>query len=158
MKKSRFSETQIVAILKEADAGLPVQEVCWKHGISTATYYNWKSKYGGLGGFRAQAHQGARDGECAPEANVCRSVAREPRDEGSDRPKALRPSEKRQAVRYLLDAHCLSITRSCRCVGLTRAAYYREPIAPEVRDAEIIALLNELVEERPRAASGSATP
>lgn len=49
-----------------------------------------------------------------------------------------------------MDAHCLSVTRSCRCVGLTRAAYYREPIAPEVRDAEIIALLNELVEERPR--------
>ena len=48
MKKSRFSETQIVAILKETDAGLPVQEVCRKHGISSATYYNWKSKYGGL--------------------------------------------------------------------------------------------------------------
>lgn len=49
-----------------------------------------------------------------------------------------------------MDAHCLSVTRSCRCVGLARAAYYREPIAPEVRDAEIIDLLNELVEERPR--------
>lgn len=48
MKKSRFSETQIVAILKEGDAGLPIQEVCRKHGISSATYYNWKSKYGGL--------------------------------------------------------------------------------------------------------------
>jgi putative transposase len=48
MKKSRFTETQIVSILKEADAGLSVQELCRKHGISTATYYNWKSKYGGL--------------------------------------------------------------------------------------------------------------
>jgi putative transposase len=48
MRRSRFSETQIVGILKEADSGIAVKEVCRKHGISDATYYQWKSKFGGL--------------------------------------------------------------------------------------------------------------
>jgi putative transposase len=48
MKRSRFTETQIVSILKEGDAGSPVKEICRKHGISDATYYNWRSRYGGM--------------------------------------------------------------------------------------------------------------
>ena len=47
VKKSRFIESQIIAVLKEADAGMKVEDIFHKHGISNATYYNWKSKYGG---------------------------------------------------------------------------------------------------------------
>jgi putative transposase len=47
MKKSQFTESQILAVLKEGEAGVPVAQIMRKHGISQATYYNWKSKYGG---------------------------------------------------------------------------------------------------------------
>ena len=48
MKRSRFSEEQIIAVLKEQEAGMPTAEVCRRHGISSATFYKWKSKFGGL--------------------------------------------------------------------------------------------------------------
>ena len=48
MKRSRFSDEQIIAILKEQEAGMPTSEVCRRHGISPATFYKWKAKYGGL--------------------------------------------------------------------------------------------------------------
>jgi putative transposase len=48
MKKSRFSDSQIVGILKQAEAGSPVPSLCREHGISSATFYKWRSKYGGM--------------------------------------------------------------------------------------------------------------
>ena len=48
MKKTRFTEVQIVSILKSGEAGLKVKDICREHGISEATFYNWKSKYGGM--------------------------------------------------------------------------------------------------------------
>lgn len=48
MKQSRFSDSQIIAILKQAEAGSPVPELCREHGMSSATFYKWRSKYGGM--------------------------------------------------------------------------------------------------------------
>lgn len=48
MKKSRFTDSQIIAILKQAEAGSPVPQLCREHGMSSATFYKWRSKYGGM--------------------------------------------------------------------------------------------------------------
>jgi len=48
MKRSRFSDTQILSILKQAESGIPVSELCREHGMSNATFYNWRAKYGGM--------------------------------------------------------------------------------------------------------------
>ncbi len=48
MRKSRFTESQIMAVLKQGESGMPVAEICREHGISNATYYQWKTKYAGV--------------------------------------------------------------------------------------------------------------
>ncbi len=48
MKKSRFSDSQIISILKQAEAGAPVPELCREHGMSSATFYKWRAKFGGM--------------------------------------------------------------------------------------------------------------
>ncbi|KRP18523.1 MAG: putative transposase [Bermanella sp.] len=48
MKKSRYSDSRIMAIIKQAEAGTPVPELCREHGMSSASFYKWRSKYGGM--------------------------------------------------------------------------------------------------------------
>lgn len=48
MKKSRFTDSQIIALLKQAEAGTPAPDLCRQHGISSATFYKWRSKFGGM--------------------------------------------------------------------------------------------------------------
>ena len=50
MKRSRYTDSQIMAILKQAEAGTPVPELCREHGMSSATFYKWRAKYGGMDG------------------------------------------------------------------------------------------------------------
>ena len=54
MRKSRFTEEQIIGMIKEQEAGLPTSDVCRKHGLSPGTFYKLKAKYGGLEGFHAR--------------------------------------------------------------------------------------------------------
>lgn len=48
MKRSKYTDSQIMAILKQADSGVPIPELCREHGMSSATFYKWRSKYGGM--------------------------------------------------------------------------------------------------------------
>ena len=48
MKRSRFTDSQVMAVLKQAEAGTPVPDLCREHGVSTATFYKWRAKFGGM--------------------------------------------------------------------------------------------------------------
>ncbi len=71
MKKSRFTEEQIVFALKQAELGTSVPEVCRKLCISDATFYTWRKKYGGISPFRAEAHAPARRRKSQAEKAGC---------------------------------------------------------------------------------------
>ena len=87
MKKSRFSEQQIAFMLRQAEEGTPVAEVCRKTGISEASFYNWRKKYGGLMPSEMKAAEAARGREPAAEEAGCRSLARQGDAAGRDPPK-----------------------------------------------------------------------
>ncbi|MES9938052.1 MAG: IS3 family transposase [Sedimenticola sp.] len=151
MKKSRFTETQIVSILNEADAGMKVADLCRKHGISDTTYYNWKAKYGGMSASELKRMK-EMEAELSQLKRMYADLALENRAmKDLIEKKPLRPPEKREAAEYMITNHELSITRSCRCVGLSRTAYYQQPVNWMQRDKPVIEALNQLTEEFPRS-------
>jgi putative transposase len=100
MKRLRFTEEQIIAVLREQEAGVPMAEVCRKHGISSATFYKWKAKYGGLG-YPSPSGCGRWRMRTPAEADAGRCHARQRRVEGSAGKKVVMPAARREATTYL---------------------------------------------------------
>jgi len=101
-------------------------------------------------GLGPEATQGGRERTDEAQTDVCRSRVRESRTQGSSRKKALTPSDKRAAVKTMGKTYGVSIVRSCAAVGLARASYYQAPIDWQIRDADVIDALTELVDAHPR--------
>ena len=141
---SQFTETQIIAILKEGETGSKVKDICRAHGISDATYYNWKSKYGGM-----QASDLKRMKDLEHElSQFKRMYADMALENRALKGLALTPSCRREAVLFLVTEHKLSISRGCSCMGISRTAYSR---LPQIRsDEDVINALNELIAKHPR--------
>lgn len=104
MKKSRFSEQQIAFILKQAEDGTTVEEVCRKAGISIQTYYRWRSKYGGLMPSESSQSQPGQ-GDAA----------------GRHPPENVRPGRAREIVGYLQASYQVSERRACSAFAINRS-------------------------------------
>ena len=145
MRKSKFSETQIVAILKDAESGVPVADLLRKHGVSKATFFKWRSKYGGATVTDVKRLRELEAENAKVKANVRRPGPRERGHQGCAEPKAVGPSAKRRAIGMLVAEHQLPVQQGCHVVRLSRAAYSRLPVPARWHDAAVIAALTDMV-------------
>ena len=127
MKRSRFSEEQIIAILKEQENGLPTKDVCRRHGISTATFYKWKAKYGGLDVSDARKLK-------ALEEAFSGADARQRYPQGHQLKKVVTPDTKREAVAHACSEHGVSQRRACDVLAIDRFTVRYNNIRPDDAD------------------------
>ena len=115
-KRSRFSEEQIIGILKEHEAGVSVADLCRKHGVSDASIYKWKAKFGGMEVSTGQAAEDPGGRELTAEAAGQRGLER-PRGK-----ETVTPAAKRKAVAHLRGAFGMSERRACKPINPSAAA------------------------------------
>lgn len=149
MRKSRLTESQILAILSEGETGLAVVEVCRKHDISSATYYQWKSKYAGM-----SANELKRVKELEAENARLKRVYAELALKNAaikDRAvaKMVTPIATRAAVQIMVDQHHLSQVRAWQAVGLPRSAL--PTMDQAAKDAPVINAIAGMLKRRPRS-------
>ncbi|TPG56541.1 IS3 family transposase [Sphingomonas glacialis] len=148
MKRKQFSEEQIIGILKEAEAGAVVTDLCRRHGMSSATYYAWKAKFGGLEVSDAKRLRALEE----ENARLKRLLADTMLDNAGLKDllskKLVTPAAKREAVAHLQTALGMSERRACAVVGADRKSMrYRSRRAD---DGDLRSRLRELAQQRRR--------
>ncbi|MEO1308298.1 MAG: IS3 family transposase [Pseudomonadota bacterium] len=148
MRRKRFTEEQIIGVLKESEAGAKTDDICRRHGISSATFYSWRKKYGGMDASEAKR---LRELE-AENAKLKRIVADQMLDMTSMKEllalKLVTPMAKRKAVGFLISEMGLSERRACRIVGLSRSVQQYRPLPKD--DDAAIKRMKELASENRR--------
>ncbi|MEL6676861.1 MAG: IS3 family transposase [Bacteroidota bacterium] len=148
MKKSRFTESQIVKILKQHEAGMKVSDLCKEHGISQGTFYNWKNKYGGMDASMVKRLKELEEENRKLKQMYANLSLENHAMKDLIEKKPLSPDQKRSSVAYLQSEHGLSLRKSCRIVNLSSSVYYYQP--KERNDHVLINALSDSSDQHPR--------
>ncbi|MCG9060231.1 IS3 family transposase [Laribacter hongkongensis] len=123
MKTSRFSDSQIIAVLKQAEAGKPVPELCREHGISSATFYKWRAKFGGMDAslmarLKELEAENARLKKMYAEERLKAGIVKEALGK-----KVVKPSRRREMAHQAVQRRGTSIRVACRAFGISETCY-----------------------------------
>ena len=118
MKRSRYTEEQIIGILKQHQAGLGAKDLCRKHGISDATFYKWRSKYGGMDVSDARKLKALEEENCKLKKLRAETALDAATLKEMLAKKLLTPRVRRLAVRWAIREKSYTQRRACRLVGL----------------------------------------
>jgi transposase-like protein len=148
MRRSRFTEDQIIGILKEHEAGISVSDLCRKHGLSDATVFKWRAKYVGMDvseakRLKALEDENGRLKKLLANAMLANSALIRPA-----RKKMVAPAAKRQAVAHLVADHGMSERRACQVIGCCRMTMRYEVVRQD--DPLLRERLKELAKARRR--------
>nr|WP_121066149.1 IS3 family transposase [Chachezhania antarctica] len=148
MKRSKFTEEQIIGILREQDAGAKTAEFCRRHGIGSATFYAWKAKFGGMEVSDAKRLKALED----ENARLKRLLAESLLDQAALKDllsrKLVTPAARREAVAILVECHEMSARRACAVIGADRTSIRYRSRRPD--DHDLRERLRELALERRR--------
>lgn len=123
MKKSRFTDSQIIAVFKQAEAGTPLPELCREHGISSATFYKWRSKFGGMevsmvARMKELEEENRRLKKMYAEAQLSTDLLKEALSK-----KMVRPSQRRETARTAVEGGRTSIRHACQTFEVSETCY-----------------------------------
>jgi putative transposase len=148
MKGKRFKEEQIIAVLKEAEAGIPLPDLLRKHGVAHGTFYRWESKYGGMEVSDAKRLKGLED----ENRRLKRLVADQALDivmlKDVCSKKMVTPTARRDAARHLVSDHEVSARRACGVLDIRRSSFYYEPKPAD--DGPLREAIQQMAKERRR--------